>query len=604
MPDFPAITALPSTAPPREANPRAIGVGQLLSVERESAVFWSLRIRLIAASARRMAQIAQLRASLVVALSIMFWWALFFLFYSGFDLLAGMHENIVESLYNAFFASLMIMLLCSSAIIMYSSLYRSPEAALLLTMPARADRIFAYFFQEAIWFSSWGFLLLGSPMLVASGVVARAPWHYYALLLPFMLSFVFIPAAIGGIVCLLAVDRLGRIRRGAVRIAVAVLLVLVIWFGWSVISGAKSDLMTPRWFQELSERLRVVENRWLPSWWLSLGLLEAARRPDFQTIDYRPWAQSMMFLGLLISNALFWQLAARWLAGRVYRSSYSRLHSERAVHRRSKVRWLDRLILGRSAKPPSAIRVLMVKELRLFRRDPVQWSQFLIFFGLLALYFLNIRRFNYNSAYSAMIGFLNLAVVGLILSTFTTRFIFPMVSLEGRRFWILGLLPISRDQILYTKFAFAALSSLIPCCGLMALSDLMLDISTDILLVHQVSCAVLCLGLSATAVGLGAKMPELNEHSPSKIAAGFGGTLNLVISAIYIVVVVMLTAVPYHFRLVMSHSIGESWFGRMSIWLASPWAVAAGIGLTILVGATATIWPLRIGLEAFRELEP
>ena len=40
--------------------------------------------------------------------------------------------------------------------------------------------------------------------------------------------------------------------------------------------------------------------------------------------------------------------------------------------------------------------------------------------------------------YSAMIGFLNLAVVGLILSTFTTRFIFPMVSLEGVGFgfWV------------------------------------------------------------------------------------------------------------------------------------------------------------------------
>ena len=39
-------------------------------------------------------------------------------------------------------------------------------------------------------------------------------------------------------------------------------------------------------------------------------------------------------------------------------------------------------------------------------------------------------------------------------------------------------------------------------------------------------------------------MPDLPAHSPSKIAAGFGGTLNLVISAGYIVVVVLLTALP------------------------------------------------------------
>ena len=59
---------------------------------------------------------------------------------------------------------------------MYSSLYCSPEAALLLTMPARTERIFAYLFHEAIWFGSWGFLLIGSPMLVASGMVRHAPW--------------------------------------------------------------------------------------------------------------------------------------------------------------------------------------------------------------------------------------------------------------------------------------------------------------------------------------------------------------------------------------------------------------------------------------------
>ena len=52
------------------------------------------------------------------------------------------------------------------------------------------------------------------------------------------------------------------------------------------------------------------------------------------------------------------------------------------------------------------------------------------------------KLISYDVNYTAwvnMISFLNLAVVGLILSTFTTRFIFPMLSLEGRRFWILSI---------------------------------------------------------------------------------------------------------------------------------------------------------------------
>ena len=36
-------------------------------------------------------------------------------------------------------------------------------------------------------------------------------------------------------------------------------------------------------------------------------------------------------------------------------------------------------------------------------------------------------------------------MTALILSTFTSRFIFPLLSLEGRNFWVLGLFPLRRD---------------------------------------------------------------------------------------------------------------------------------------------------------------
>ena len=215
------------------------------------------------------------------------------------------------------------------------------------------------------------------------------------------------------------------------------------------------------------------------------------------------------------------------------------------------------------------------------------------------MYFANIRRFSYDVNYTAwvnMISFLNLAVVGLILSTFTTRFIFPMISLEGRRFWILGMLPVRRDSILWGKFLFAAAGSAIPCCLLILLSDVMLQISPLVMAIHQLTCLLLCVGLSGIAVGLGARMPDLREESPSKIAAGFGGTLNLVVSAIYIVLIVALTAVPAHFylrRAADRHSspLGELLAGR------------AARRRACLVGLVATLVPMAIGLRAFRRLE-
>ncbi len=587
------------------ANDFIAPVGGLLSNQRESQVFWHLRVQTAKATVRRSLTTARLRISLVVCLCIFFWVGLYFLFYNGFAFLSGpgMSTDIVPPLFNTFFLALMVMLIFSAGIIIHNSLFSSPEAVFLLTTPARPERIFAYKFQEAVWFSSWGFLLLGSPTLVAYGVSSGAPWYYFALLLPFVIAFVHIPAALGGILCLLVVNRLPKIRAYLFVGAIVLMVLAIVWICWSTFSKTENNLMEKQWFQEMFSRLRFTQQRLLPSWWLCAGLLEASHNSLTAQPGDQPWAQSLLFLALLISNALFLSQVAMWLASKIYRVSYCQLFHEQTVYRRTTTWWIDAIISGHLPLVPRTVRLLLVKDFRLFRRDPVQWSQFLIFFGLLALYFLNIRRFSYNATYSTTIGFLNLAVVGLILSTFTTRFIFPMISLEGRQLWILGLLPINRDLIIWSKFLFAAIGSLLPCTLLILLSDLMLQIPWPIILMHQLSCAVLCIGLSAIAVGLGAKLPDLSEHSPSKIAAGFGGTLNLVISAAFIVVVVLLTALPVHLMIASQQELTLPISESVYAFLGSKAGVAAGTMVTLLIGIVATIWPLRVGLRAFRKLE-
>ena len=50
----------------------------------------------------------------------------------------------------------------------------------------------------------------------------------------------------------------------------------------------------------------------------------------------------------------------------------------------------------------------------------------------------------------------NLTATSILLCAYTGRFIYPMLSLEGRKFWILGLLPLKRDRLLWGKFTFSA----------------------------------------------------------------------------------------------------------------------------------------------------
>jgi len=585
----------------------------LPSHEREGQIFWKLRSRLGKTHLHHLFSHARLRTSLVIILSLFFWVGLFVLFYAGFQFVvshvgapgAYYHAQTVQFVFALFFASLQVMLIFSSGIILYSGLYASQEAKFLMTLPVRDERIVFYRFQEALFFSSWGFFLLASPMMVAYGIVVQALWYYYVYLPVLMVSFAYIPCAVGSILCLLLISRLPGLRKIMVG-GIALMIIAVTYQSiWHTLDMADADVLGTSWFRETYHRFSITRGEWLPSTWLSNGLLDAAR-PASNIPDDLPWLESGKYLLVLLSNALLLNVAVNWFGKRLYRSSYNGLHNRTARGGWASMTWLDKIFQAALAIFPRQTRLLMGKDLRLFRRDPVQWSQFLIFFGLLLLYFVNVDRFRqHKTDISALtwvniVSFLNLAVVGLILSTFTTRFIYPLISLEGRRFWILSLLPVERDTILWSKFLFAVCGSWLPCASLVLISDWMLVVDNMVIGVHQFICLLLSLGLAGMAVGLGAIMPNFHEQSPSKIAAGFGGTLNLVLSALYIMAVVLMTAMPCHFYLLASTTdVTLQWANpeNLRMWMM------LGMGSSFLLALLVTGFPLWYGLKAFRKLE-
>ncbi len=568
-------------------------MSRAIDANEEARAFWAMRWRMVRNVVTQALREARLRVSVVTGLSLIFWVGLFLLFIDGFQFVNSLLEQpkIQQQTYGAifdiFFASLLVMLIFSTGIILYGSLYRSREAQLLLTLPVRSARVFLHKFQEATLLSSWGFVLLGTPILAAYGIVEVAPWYYFLLILPFVVAFVHIPAATGAILCMALVRWLPRVRLHLLVLAGGMAIGGSIYLAWTVFRGAEVASLNAAWFQEMIARLQFSRSRLLPSWWLSRGLMEAAQGQ---------WSESILFLVLLISNALFGQLVAWWLSARIYRVGYTALRSQRRARRLPGVSWADVLLghsLGVLSRP---MRLLIIKDIRLFRRDPIQWSQYAIFFGLLALYFLNIRRFTYDVGYAEwinVVAFLNFAVIGLILSIFTSRFVYPLISLEGQRFWILGRLPLARDAILWSKFVFAVGATLVPSALLIVLSDTMLRIDGAIVVCHLLSCVVLCTGLAGISVGLGAKMPNLREESPSKITSGFGGTLNQVLSTLYIIVATVIPAVHCHFYVASLREPGEP----------ATWLVVQGTAVTLVIGLAVTVLPLRIGQRAFRLLE-
>jgi ABC-2 type transport system permease protein len=170
-----------------------------------------------------------------------------------------------------------------------------------------------------------------------------------------------------------------------------------------------------------------------------------------------------------------------------------------------------------------------------------------------------------------------------------------MLSLEGRKFWILGLLPLPRERLLWGKFAFAATGGVVVGLALVAVSDLLLGMPAVALALHLPTVIVLAVGLSGLSVGFGAIVPNFRETDPSKIAVGFGGTMNLLAGCFYLLLVLALMAGPYHLA-------AGLWFTDAmprTAWLV----IGAGLVLGAVAGVLATVLPLRAAARVLKRME-
>ncbi len=580
-------------------------LGELPSGAEEASIFWLVKRQSARTVVIQTLNRAWLRVWLVVVLGCLLWLGLFALFREGFHFLifaipyTDLVQQTIRYVFGTFFLTLGLMLILSSALMLHGSLFQGRDTQFLLTLPVRAERIFLDKYTDAVFLSSWAFVLLGSPLMLAYAVEVRAPWYHYWLLLPYLVTFVYIPTAIGAVVSLMFAMYFPRSKTLLWSAGLILGLIAALAVGrWLLSLPHAAGAFSLEWLQRTLDRLSITQFRFLPSWWLSSGLLASADQN---------WQDAIMFLAVLLANALLLNYVIEKLAAALYREAYWRAASGPGSRKLGKPSWLDGVILHLLSHLSESGRQLVLKDVRLFRRDPVQWTQILIFMGLLIFYFINIRRLydeQFFVAWVNIISFLNLAVIVLLLSTFTTRFIFPLISLEGPRFWVLGLMPIPRATIVWSKLWFALALCLMPTCGLVAVSDLMLGVSPAMHFYHQYATVLAAVGLCSIAVGLGARFPMFKVASPTQIAAGFGGTVNLILSTAYNVAIIGLAALPIHVQSLVESTVllpmvsAQVPINRWTqAWLATGPAWAA------VIAVFTTSICLSLGLRFFSHLE-
>jgi ABC-2 type transport system permease protein len=320
----------------------------------------------------------------------------------------------------------------------------------------------------------------------------------------------------------------------------------------------------------------------LPSLWFVQGI-DGIRKGE--------WRESLFLLSLMATTAAASFIFLAKMADSLYLRGIDLMEGNSSSYRHKEVFWIRKMLFF--LKPE--FRALIIKDIVLFLRDSLQWSQFLIFFGILFIYILNLPRVGYEidlPYFKSLTFFLNISAIGLVISTLTTRFLFPLISLEGKRFWILGLSPITRKGLLLEKLFLSSFLFLLITESLMALLNHILKTDGLAFFFSQVFIAVMTITLTSVSIGLGAVYPVFSKEDTSSIVSSLGGTINAIISLLYVLFSVALVAIP-----VQMYILHRFPYRQLILYLV------ASISIFIAVSLFCSLMPIIKGVRSLEEVE-
>src|SRR2546425_10216600 len=178
---------------------------------------------------------------------------------------------------------------------------------------------------------------------------------------------------------------------------------------------------------------------------------------------------------------------------------------------------------------PVAKREFVLKDIKLFFRDTTQWSQLILLAVLVVVYLFNIKALPLHRGeqvgffYVTLVSFLNLGLAGFVLASIAARFLFPAVSLEGRQMWLLRSSPLDLRALLWSKYCVGTIPLLVLALLLTGLTNVLLQVSSFMMVLSLVTICALTLAIAALALGYGALYPQFETENAAQIPTSFGG---------------------------------------------------------------------------------
>lgn len=495
---------------------------------------------------------------------------------------------LLDRLLGMFFLVTFSMLIFSNLVVAMTTLYRSQDLEFLMVQPLQRSAVFWAKYWESLFFSSWPFVYLFLPMFLAYGTARGFSPSFYPCSVLAFLPFLFLAASLGQFLTLIIAGLLPARRGLWASAGVAVIFLVLVAFRVFA-RGTLLKAYRSLDFETILASLRIGGNPWLPTHWMTQALLDSAAKQ---------WSEFTFHLGLLAANAALAMEIVTRLSERLFYNAWTQAREDSGggTQNASKASTPVRFTRALLSFLPKHLRGLAVKDLFTFARDPWQWTQFAILFGLLAVYLFNLRSTplaQFIPFWRHLVSFFNLGATAFIFSIISTRFVYPLPSLEGGMAWLWCISRMKRTTVIWQKFSLSWATSFLFALALLLATSYMLEESKGMVLLSACTLTLLSLGLTSIAIGLGASYPNFYTNNPAKIANGIGGVITIVLSMTYVVMALVVEAVSSY--LVIS---GKAHQLNMTAAIVMATAV-----YEILLHACAIVIPMVIGLRKWRKQE-
>jgi ABC-2 type transport system permease protein len=488
----------------------------------------------------------------------------------------------------AFFFTLFLSNLLSSL----STFFLSEDLNLILCRPVSLDRLYYARLAETIGYSSWMVLFFIVPILGAYGWVYGASAGFYLALPAALVPFFIIPSAMGILLTMILVNFLRARQMKNLFVLVPVFSAIGLYFLLRLQrpEHAANPFSLDGLMQYIRVWLNISSHPFLPSFWVLESLMPLLKKTS---------GNSWFFLGALwITGGVTVMIGSR-ISRAIFFPSWTKYQEGRKVIL-SRNPLFARLLEMMSRPLPSQIQALVIKDIKVFFRDTIQWSQMILLAILVALYLHSFSLLNFNKTpnylLQNLVSFLNTGVVGFLSVSVSVRFAFIAVSQEGFSFWIIRSSPILLKTFLWNKFWTSLVPLLLLGEGMIFSSNWLLRVSPFMMILSSVTLFFMMFGIVGLAVGLGAIYPRFKLENPARLAIGLSGTLFLVLGMLFIAGILALEVWP-----VYTIVTAEVRHQTLSLF---QWAgiMLSFCGVALLIGV-ALFLPMRLGLSNLTEMD-